>query len=308
MLQALNQHWPEYLMEAGELAAFMISACVFTVLLYYPGSAVAQAISDPRLRRVLVGMAMGLTAVLIVRSPWGQQSGAHFNPSVTLTFFRLGKIEFWDALFYVVFQFMGAVAGVAIVAVLLGMAARDPAVLYAATVPGPAGPPVAFTAEFIMALLLMLVILIVSNTERLARYTPFFAASLVVTYISLESPLSGMSVNPARSFGSALAARLWTGLWIYFTAPPLGMLLAAQLYLGMKGAHSIICAKLDHDNQKRCIFRCGYREAAARSLDQAVKLQQQVSDSARRRSLLTRDPQQEGHRRRFQLRNGGTRD
>jgi len=274
MLKALNQHWPEYLMEAGELGAFLISACVFTVVLYYPGSTVAQAISDPKLRRVLVGMAMGLTALLIVRSPWGKQSGAHFNPSITLTFFRLGKIELWDALFYVVFQFVGAVAGVAIVAVLLRMAAGHPAVLYAATVPG---PRVAFTAEFIMALLLMLLILIVSNTERLARYTPFLAALLVVTYISLESPLSGMSMNPARSFGSAVAARLWTGLWIYFTAPPLGMLLAAQFYLTVKGTHAVICAKLDHHNQKRCIFRCGYREAAFSSQDQAVKLEQRVA-------------------------------
>ena len=83
-----------------------------------------------------------------------------------------------------------------------------------------------------------------------------------MTYISLESPLSGMSMNPARSFGSAVAARLWTGLWIYFTAPPLGMLLAAQIYLAVKGAHAVICAKLDHDNHKRCIFRCGYAKAA----------------------------------------------
>jgi aquaporin Z len=83
MLKALKRHWPEYSMEAGELGAFMISACVLTVILYYPGSAVAQR--NPRLRRVLVGTAMGLTAILIIRSPWGQQSGAHFNPSITLT-------------------------------------------------------------------------------------------------------------------------------------------------------------------------------------------------------------------------------
>ena len=51
---------------------------------------------------------MGLTAILIVRRPWGQQSGAHFNPSIMLTFFRLGKIEPWDAVFYIVFQFIGA--------------------------------------------------------------------------------------------------------------------------------------------------------------------------------------------------------
>jgi aquaporin Z len=294
VLKALKQHWPEYFMEAGELGVFMVSACVFTVILYHPESAVAKLIADPRLRRILVGTAMGATAILIVRSPWGRQSGAHFNPSVTLTFFRLGKIEFWDALFYVVFQFIGAVAGVAIVAVLLGMAAGDPAVLYAATVPGLAGPGVAFTAEFIMALLLMLVILIVSNTERLARYTPFFVASLVVAYISLESPLSGMSVNPARSFGSAVAARLWAGLWIYFTAPPLGMLVAAQIYLGMKDAQSVICAKLDHHNQKRCIFRCGYREAALRSQNAsaqvaAVGFQQDSAGQRVARSLAAAD-------------------
>jgi aquaporin Z len=73
----------------------------------------------------------------------------------------------------------------------------------------------------------------------------------------LESPLSGMSMNPARTFGSAFPAQLWTALWIYFTAPPLGMLLAAEVYLWQKGAQSVFCAKLHHQNPKRCIF-CGY--------------------------------------------------
>jgi aquaporin Z len=252
-------------MEAVELGAFMVSACFFTVVLWHPGSPVARQLPEPMLRRVLTGAAMGLTAIAIIKSPWGQQSGAHFNPSITLTFFRLGKVESWDAVFYITFQFAGAVAGVIAAGLLLGMALGDPAVHYAATVPGPAGPGIAFTAEFSIAFLLMVVILTISNTQRLARYTPFFAASLVVAYISLESPLSGMSMNPARSFGSAVAARLWTGLWIYFTAPPLGMLLAAQLYLAVRGAPAVICAKLDHHNAKRCIFRCGYREAEARS-------------------------------------------
>ena len=248
-------------MEAGELGAFMVSACVFTVIIWHPASAVSRSIPNPMLRRVLTGIAMGLTAVLIIRSPWGQRSGAHFNPSITLTFFRLSKIESWDAIFYVVAQFCGAVAGVMLAAIVLGMAVGHPAVRYAATLPGAGGVRVAFIAEFGIAFLLMLVILTVSNMQRLARFTPFFAAALVATYISLESPLSGMSMNPARSFGSALAAQVWTGLWIYFTAPPLGMLLAAQLYLGVKGARGIICAKLDHHNAKRCIFRCGYAKA-----------------------------------------------
>jgi aquaporin Z len=81
-----------------------------------------------------------------------------------------------------------------------------------------------------------------------------------MTYISIEAPLSGMSMNPARTFGSALSANTWTALWIYFTAPPLGMLLAAETYLRLAGARKVFCAKLHHHNNKRCIFRCNFQE------------------------------------------------
>ena len=93
MFDALRQHWPEYLMEGAELGLFMISACAFTVLLYHPGSAVAQNIHNEIVRRMLMGVAMGSTAIAIIFSPLGKRSGGHFNPSVTLTFFRLGKID-----------------------------------------------------------------------------------------------------------------------------------------------------------------------------------------------------------------------
>jgi len=92
MNNALKKHWPEYLMEAAELGMFMFSACAFTVLLYHPSSPVAQTIPDGVLRRLTMGTAMGATAIAIIFSPLGQRSGAHFNPSVTWTFFRLGKI------------------------------------------------------------------------------------------------------------------------------------------------------------------------------------------------------------------------
>src|ERR1051325_7367080 len=109
---ALRTHWPEYLIEASGLGLFMISACSFTVLFEHPASAVRQAIETPILRHVLTGIAMGLTAIALIYSPWGKQSGAHFNPATTLTFFRLGKIEPWDAFFYVLAQFLGGTAGV----------------------------------------------------------------------------------------------------------------------------------------------------------------------------------------------------
>jgi aquaporin Z len=258
MGEALRHHWPEYLMEAAGLGLFMISACMFATLFEHPASPVAQVIGDPLVRRLCMGMAMGLTAVGIIYSPWGQQSGAHLNPAVTLTFFRLGKVRPGDALFYVTAQFVGGVTGVWLAAIFLGRIIAHPSVNYVATTPGMAGVGIAFLAESVMAFVLMSVVLRVSNTPHLARLTGLCAGALVATYITLAAPLSGMSMNPARSFGSALSAQVWTAWWIYFVAPPLGMLAAAELHLRKPGAQAVICAKLNHHNRKRCIFHCGY--------------------------------------------------
>ena len=253
------KHWPEYAMEAAELGIFMISACVFTVLLQHPASPVRTLLPDPFLRRALTGLAMAATAIALIFSPWGKQSGAHFNPSVTLTFLRLKKIQPWDALFYVLAQFTGGVLGVLVAALLLGKTIAHPQVLYAATIPV-AGAKTAFLAEALISFFLFLTVLTVSNHKTLSRYTGIFAGSLVALYITFESPLSGMSMNPARTFGSALPAKLFDGLWIYFLAPPIGMLLAAELYVRLRSASSVYCAKYHHHNGKRCIFNCRFGE------------------------------------------------
>jgi aquaporin Z len=259
MLDALKKHWPEYLMEAAELGLFMISACGFGVLLEHPGSPVQQALPNPFMRRILMGLAMGLTAISIVYSPWGKQSGAHFNPSVTLTFWRLGKVTRHDAIFYIIAQFAGGIAGVLLSAAVLGNLLANPAVNYVATVPGSNGSLVAFIAEVVITFILMTVILYISNDPRIASLTGICAGALVATYITFEAPLSGMSMNPARTFGSALPAQVWTAVWIYFTAPLLGMLAAAQVYVTMKSSAAVACAKFHHQNSKRCIF-CGKPE------------------------------------------------
>lgn len=255
MLDALKHHWPEYLMEGAELGLFMISAGLFGVLLEYPGSPVHQALPNPVLRRVLMGLAMGATAITIVYSPWGKQSGAHFNPSVTLTFFRLGKVRGCDAMFYIVAQFLGGLTGILLVAVVLRMMLAHPNVNYVATLPGSRGVLAAWVAEVVITFILMVVILRATNS-RVARFTGVFAGMLVATYIALESPISGMSMNPARSFASAVPAQALSTLWIYFTAPPVGMLLAAETYLRLRGGSQVACAKLHHQNNKRCIH-CG---------------------------------------------------
>lgn len=250
----LRHHWPEYLMEGGLLGAFMVSACLFGVLYEFPNSPVRQAISSNLIRRMLMGASMGLTAVAIIYSPWGKQSGAHINPSVTFTFFRLGKIKAFDAFFYICAQFIGSAIGVVLVALFFMKQLADPAVRYVATVPGKYGLLVAFVAEVVITFVLMTTILQVSNSSRFANFTGLFAGLLVATYISFEAPFSGMSMNPARSFGSGFSAGIWTGFWIYLTAPLVGMLSAAEVYV--RSHNTVKCCKLHHDNDKRCIF-CG---------------------------------------------------
>ena len=108
----LTLHWPEYAIEAVCLGVFMVSACLFGTLFEHPASPIRQAIADPLLRRVPMGLAMGLTAIALIYSPMGMRSGAHMNPATTLTFFRLRKVAGVDATGYVLSQFIGGIAGV----------------------------------------------------------------------------------------------------------------------------------------------------------------------------------------------------
>lgn len=243
-------------MEAVCLGLFMMSAFTFGALLEHPASIVHQTIPNPHLRRLLMGLAMGSTAICIIYSRWGKQSGAHINPSTTITFFRLGKIAPWDTLFYIVFQFAGGLTGALLASVALSAWVSHPAVHYVVTMPGKAGAGAAFAAEIVITFILMTVILHVSNNTRLHKLTGLCAGVLVAIYITLEAPISGMSMNPARTLASAVPAHFWTAMWVYFSAPLIGMLAAAEVYVRMKGTESIGCAKLHHDNPTRCIF-CG---------------------------------------------------
>jgi aquaporin Z len=254
---ALRSHWPEYLIEAWALGMFMISAGVFATLFEAPGSPVRQAIADGDLRRAIVGLAMGLTAVALIYSPWGQRSGAHMNPAVTLSFLRLGKVRGWDALFYILAQFCGGTLGVLVVLGLLGDAFAMAPVSYAATLPGAAGAQIGFAAELLISAGMMFMVLTVTSHARLAPRAGWFAGALVAIYITLEAPLSGMSMNPARSFASALPGGLWMDLWIYLLAPVLGMQLGTSLHLLRRRRDQTACAKLVHGDRQRCIH-CGY--------------------------------------------------
>lgn len=186
-----------------------------------------------------MGLAMGLTASAIIHSPWGHRSGAQMNPALTFTFWTLGKISARDAFFYILFQFAGGLMGVLLSALAIGPPLWHSAVNFAATVPGMPGEATAFWSEAAISAVLMATALIVSGSNTMRPWMPAFAGLLVAAFITLEAPLSGMSMNPARTLASAIPSGEWRAIWIYFTAPPLGMLATAQLYKLARGRQRI---------------------------------------------------------------------
>src|SRR5690242_4051467 len=114
-----------FAMDGALLGLFMISACVSVTVLEHPASPLRHLLANDLVRRALVGLAMGVTALLLIYSPWGRRSGALMNPAMTLAFVRLGKLEAKEALGYVVAQFAGGTMGVVVSALALGSALRD---------------------------------------------------------------------------------------------------------------------------------------------------------------------------------------
>ena len=251
------RHWPIYLTEAAGLFVFMSCAGALTTVFMYPDSPVHEALGSKPLSRIGLGLAMGLVTAAILYVPPSQRSGAHINPAVTWTFWRLGKIGKADAVFYTLAQFAGAMVAPPLLLLLIGEPFGHPEVKHGATLPGPAGPLVAFAAEFAISLVLMLAILLATNSGRLKPYAGAIVAALIALYIAVESPLSGMSLNPARSFGSHFAAGGWEHYWLYVLAPMAAMPLAAEIYLWLRRRGTV--AAEGADGPRRCLS-CDYRD------------------------------------------------
>lgn len=245
-----------YILEALELGIFMFLAICVVVATIDPQSVLHPKISEPFLQRFFIGLGMALSAVLIIYSPLGKFSGAHFNPAVSITFWRLGKMNGFDCACYVFSQFVGGLSGVWLASLLLGDLVAHPSVAYIVTKPGMSGQFIAFAAETVISFILMMVVLCSSNSIRYNRYTGLFVGGLLILFILFEAPFSGMSMNPARSFASIYFHGNWSDLWIYLISPLIGMLGAAQLYLLFN--RKVYCAKLHHMNPMPCIFVCEF--------------------------------------------------
>ncbi len=252
-------------MEAICLGIFMMSASFFGTILEYPNSSVHQLISNDFARLCLMGLAMGITATALNYSPMGKLSGAHMNPAVTIAFTRLGKVKFNDAIFYTIFQCAGGILAVWLMTFLLGNAFKDQHVNYVITAPGRFGAAIAFVLEILIAFAMMTMVLTTSNHPIFSKYTGLIAGFFVTGYVIISGPISGFSMNPARTIASAVPAMLYPSFWIYMTAPFIGMLGAAEIFKIFNGR--AICAKMRHVDSYLCIFNCGYCEHKDSAID-----------------------------------------
>ena len=233
MLQALRQNWRHYLVEAAGPMAFLTLSSLAAVLFHHPDSALARALGPHEwVQRIGVGLVVGGLVMAMAYSPWGKRSGAHFNPAVTLGFWHLGHIRTADALWYGLAQFSGALVAGFSMFWLLRPWFEHSTIRYNTTQPpaGEYGWALALGAEMLISAALMLVLLWCLHSATLKKWTGAFVGLLLMLFVVVESPLSGMSLNPARTFGAAAAARIGPGLWLYFLGPFAAMWGTAELY------------------------------------------------------------------------------
>jgi MIP family channel proteins len=176
------------------------------------------------LTHVGVALVFGLV-IMVMISATGHLSGAHFNPAVTTAFALTGHFAWRDVPAYIAGQLVGAIAAALGLRAIFGNVAQLGATL-------PSGSPAqSFWLELVMSAFLMFVIIAVATDSRAAGQLAAVAIGGTVALDALfGGPLSGASMNPARSLGPALVAGAWAHQWLYVVAPLLGAAIGAYSY------------------------------------------------------------------------------
>lgn len=241
-----REYWDEL---AGTVLLILVTLSAICAD-FAAGSPVVSSIPEAGLRRLLTGFIIAGAATAIVYSPLGRRSGGHFNPAITVAFMRLGKITRRSAAFCIIAQIAGAVIGAALVLAIWRSWAKG--VSFGATVPGYGGAWAALAAEAASAFLLISLIVNFIDRPALMNFTPAAAGILLGLFVFAEAPVSGASLNPARTLGPDIVAGAYTGVWVYMLGPPLGALAAACLH---RHRHrTVACGKLYHASIAACDF------------------------------------------------------
>jgi MIP family channel proteins len=207
-----------------------------TFILVIAGTAV---VTEAALRRPIAGspvdslaiaLAFGLVLTALVGA-LGHESGAHFNPAVTIGLASVGKFPWKYVAHYIIAQFAGAILAALVVWATYGSAARTQAFL-GATYPAPtASVGQAFVIELIITFILVFTITAVATDKRVSApvAAPAIGFALAVAVL-IGGPISGGAANPARAIGPMIVAGKYTGVWIYIVAPIVGGIVAAWLF------------------------------------------------------------------------------
>ena len=176
-----------------------------------------------------IALTFGLIVMAMIAT-LGHLSGAHFNPAVTLGFALSRHFPWREVPWYAAAQLGGAVLGAATLRALFGPVAALGATL-------PSGSAVqSLAVEALLTAVLMLVILAVATDTRAAGQLAALAIGATVALDALwGGPVSGASMNPARSFGPALVGGAWAAHWVYWLGPILGASVGALLYQWLRG-------------------------------------------------------------------------
>jgi MIP family channel proteins len=189
-----------------------------------PGAAVVDLHAKGAVSHVGVALSFAFVILAGVYA-LGHISGAHFNPVVTTGFWLSGRFPGREVVPYSLAQLAGATLGALFLRAVLGADVQA-----AATAPH---IPVlsAFLIEIVLTFFLMLVIMAVATDHRVASPAAGLAVGLTVGFDAMMGgPLTGASMNPARTFGPALASGIWTAHWLYWVGPLIGAALAVVTY------------------------------------------------------------------------------
>jgi aquaporin Z len=234
--------WRLFFAELAGTAMLLLIGLSLVILMFGEGSPLVNYMPNLKLRQVITGFLFGGTGALIAISVLGKESGAHINPAVTMSFWLFKKIDSQKALVYVAAQLIGAVIGT-LPLLLWGQLGRS--ISFGATMPG-TGYTVsqAILGEAVTTFTMVSLLIIFLGFRQIRPYTPALFPFLYAIMVPLEADISGISTNPARSFGPAVVSGQWDAWWIYWVGP-LGGALLACLACSML-AKRITVAKLYH--------------------------------------------------------------
>lgn len=208
----------------------------FFLVLIGPGAVMVNAASGGVIGHAGVSMAFAFVVTAMIFA-LGHISGAHINPAVTIAFWSVRRFPLRDVIPYITAQCVGALAASGVLRAVLGLVGQ-----MGATVPARAlgiGAGGAFVIEWLLSFTLMVVIMAVATDERVPAGFAALAVGLTVGFCALMGgPLTGASMNPARSLGPAIASGIWDAHWVYWLAPITGMLIGAQCYEALRGIHA----------------------------------------------------------------------